>query len=85
MAERSSCLGRGCLALALVVVTPFIAVGLVALAGIALGAFTVSLPFLFVLALVALAVAVGALLVLFAVRRLARRRERNEGIQDSPA
>ena len=64
--------GRG-LALA-VAATPFLVVGAIALAGIAFGAFTVTLPFLFVLAIVATGLAAVGLLVAFAGRRIAGRR-----------
>lgn len=85
MTERKSWLGRGCLVLALVAVTPFLAVAIIAVAGIALGAFTVSLPFLFLLALIALAVAAVSLLVMFVVRGAIGRRGQEKALEDFPA
>ena len=54
--------------------TPFLVVGAIALAGVAFGAFTVTLPFLFILAAVATGLAAVGLLVAFAGRRIAGRR-----------
>jgi hypothetical protein len=78
MDERKSWLGRGCLALALLVMTPFLVVAIIALAGIGIGAFTMSLPFLFLLGVIALGVAAITLLVTFVIRMIVSRRGRNE-------
>jgi hypothetical protein len=77
-------LGRGCLALALIVITPFVLIGVIALAGIALGAFTLSLPVLLVLGLAALVLAAVTLLVALGVRTIASRHSNRE-IQGAPA
>jgi multisubunit Na+/H+ antiporter MnhC subunit len=81
MAEGGSLLGRGCLVLAAILAAPFVLVGLIALGGLALGAFTVSLPFLFVLAVIAVGVAALALVISFAVRR--RRDANPDGVEAS--
>jgi hypothetical protein len=73
-------LGRGCLLLIMVVATPFVLIALIVLAGLALGAFTVSLPFLFVAGLIAGGIAGVGLGGTLAIRRImAQRKQDSDG------
>lgn len=64
--------------LALIVASPFLIIGAIVLAGLAVGAFTVSLPFLLVLGAIAVVAAAVAGAGVLIVRMILDRRRRIE-------